>query len=86
MLQSLISGGSSSLIRPTRSLTPGIVVMSFIETTLPAACTPASVRAALPSLTFVGLSELSCDTAPTLMRASNNTPSMVRNFGSGWLA
>ncbi len=37
----------------------------------------------LDGLTFVGLSELSCETAPTLMSASKSTPSIVRNFGSG---
>ena len=36
-----------------------------------------------PSRTLVGLSELSLETAPTLMSASNSTPSMVRSFGSG---
>lgn len=53
MLQILISGGSSSFIRATRSGTPGMALMSFIDTTFPAAWTPASVRAARASLTCV---------------------------------
>ena len=51
ILHKRISGGSSSLILLTRSGTPGIILMSFMDTTFPAACTPASVRAALPNLT-----------------------------------
>ena len=83
MRQTRISGGRSSLTASTTSGTSGISVINFMDTRFPAACTPASVRAARPRLTFVGLSALSDDTAPTRTSASNNTPSIVR--ASGWL-
>lgn len=37
ILHSRISGGSSSLMRATKFGTPGILLMSFMETTFPAA-------------------------------------------------
>ena len=40
------------MILATMSLTPGIVVISFIATTFPAACTPAAVRAARLKFTY----------------------------------
>lgn len=75
---SRISGGSSALICATRSGTPGMAVIIFIDTKFPAACTPASVRAARWKLTLAGLSALSCETAPALTSAANSVPSMVR--------
>ena len=57
--------------------------MSFMFTTLPAAWTPASVRAALARETFTGSSALSSDTAPDFTKASKSTPSIV--LALGWL-
>ena len=54
-----ISGGSSSLMRATKSGTPGLSLMSFMETTFPAAWTPASVLAARPRLTWRGYVHIS---------------------------
>lgn len=83
MRQTRTSGGRSSLTASTISRTPGIWVINLRDTRFPAACTPASVRAARARPTFVGSSALSDDTAPTRTRASNSTPSIVRAFG--WL-
>lgn len=48
-----------------------------IAYTLPAACTPASVRAALCMSTFRGSTAFSSDIAPALAKAANKSPSMV---------
>jgi hypothetical protein len=59
-----------------------------VSHTLPAALTPASVRAALPRSTFLWLSELSLDTAPASQSALNKTASIVLAWlweGSDWL-
>src|SRR5277367_3459942 len=53
--QTRISGGSSLLMPSTISLIPGTFTIIFIDTRLPAACTPVSVRAARPRLTFEGV-------------------------------
>ena len=78
-----MSDGRLLLTAATRLSTPGGEVISFMFTTLPAAWTPASVRAALARETFTGSSALSSDTAPDFTKASKSTPSIV--LALGWL-